>query len=200
VSKRALCPAGIRAVPIDTWLQVIPQLIARIHTPSVPVRRLIHELLTEIGAYMPIEHDAPPKGSVVDVLSPRLWATPDSAAFGRQPLVNHIRPVLSSHCFVYRARRQAAPTVAHLPADGGVQVAVAHAQEGGRRHNVQHEAALPQSSGPGMYIMTSGAWPALAKYPTSSRSPCSSYSVSNIRKTTLFYGQSVQKAHIKYCN
>lgn len=36
---------GFGHVSIDTWLVVIPQVIARIHTSSVPVRRLIHSLL-----------------------------------------------------------------------------------------------------------------------------------------------------------
>jgi FKBP12-rapamycin complex-associated protein len=40
-------------VSIDTWLQVIPQLIARIHTPNANVRRLVHQLLTEIGKEHP---------------------------------------------------------------------------------------------------------------------------------------------------
>lgn len=34
---------------IDTWLQVIPQLIARIHTANQNIRKLIHQLLMEIG-------------------------------------------------------------------------------------------------------------------------------------------------------
>ncbi|KAI3638087.1 hypothetical protein MIR68_003698 [Amoeboaphelidium protococcarum] len=44
---------GIESVSIDTWLQVIPQLIARIHTPSEDVRKLNHYLLTEIGKAHP---------------------------------------------------------------------------------------------------------------------------------------------------
>ena len=35
---------GIYAVPVDSWLQVLPQLIARIHVPSPQVRRLIHQV------------------------------------------------------------------------------------------------------------------------------------------------------------
>lgn len=38
---------------IDTWLQVIPQIIARIASPVAPVRRLIHELLCNIGKQHP---------------------------------------------------------------------------------------------------------------------------------------------------
>ena len=44
---------GFNTVSIDTWLQVIPQLIARIHSPSPAVRRLIHQLLSEIGKHHP---------------------------------------------------------------------------------------------------------------------------------------------------
>lgn len=36
---------GFKSVSIDTWLQVIPQLIARIDTPISHVRRLIHQVL-----------------------------------------------------------------------------------------------------------------------------------------------------------
>ncbi|KAL4435039.1 hypothetical protein ABPG77_003864 [Micractinium sp. CCAP 211/92] len=44
---------GFGHVSIDTWLVVIPQVIARIHTSSVPVRRLIHSLLVRIGRHHP---------------------------------------------------------------------------------------------------------------------------------------------------
>ncbi|XP_075695475.1 serine/threonine-protein kinase mTOR isoform X1 [Rhinoderma darwinii] len=44
---------GIKTIQIDTWLQVIPQLIARIDTPRPLVGRLIHQLLTDIGRYHP---------------------------------------------------------------------------------------------------------------------------------------------------
>lgn len=44
---------GFSSVSVDTWLQVIPQLIARIHAPSPPVRRLNHQLLSEIGKEHP---------------------------------------------------------------------------------------------------------------------------------------------------
>ncbi|KNC98625.1 uncharacterized protein SPPG_06307 [Spizellomyces punctatus DAOM BR117] len=44
---------GFNSVSIDTWLQVIPQLIARIHTPSPHVRRLIHQLLSDVGKEHP---------------------------------------------------------------------------------------------------------------------------------------------------
>jgi FKBP12-rapamycin complex-associated protein len=42
---------GMKTVPVETWLQVIPQLIARIDTPSV--NHLLQELLTDIGKYHP---------------------------------------------------------------------------------------------------------------------------------------------------
>lgn len=44
---------GINTVPVETWLQVIPQLIARIDTPRHLVGRLIHKLLVEIGKHHP---------------------------------------------------------------------------------------------------------------------------------------------------
>lgn len=44
---------GFNNVSIDTWLQVIPQLIARIHTPNPHVRRLIHQLLSDVGKEHP---------------------------------------------------------------------------------------------------------------------------------------------------
>ncbi|KAJ1521597.1 hypothetical protein ONE63_003248 [Megalurothrips usitatus] len=44
---------GLRTVQINTWLQVIPQLIARIDTPRVLVSRLIHHLLMDIGKHHP---------------------------------------------------------------------------------------------------------------------------------------------------
>ncbi|KAJ3318282.1 phosphatidylinositol kinase- protein kinase tor1, partial [Blyttiomyces sp. JEL0837] len=44
---------GFNSVTIDTWLQVIPQLIARIHSPSSHVRRLIHQLLSDVGKEHP---------------------------------------------------------------------------------------------------------------------------------------------------
>ncbi|KAJ3311625.1 phosphatidylinositol kinase- protein kinase tor1 [Boothiomyces sp. JEL0838] len=44
---------GFTTVSIDTWLEVIPQLIARIHAPSPVVRRLIHQLLADVGKEHP---------------------------------------------------------------------------------------------------------------------------------------------------
>ena len=41
--------AGMNTISIDTWLAVIPQLIARIHTSSQPIRNLLTELLIRIG-------------------------------------------------------------------------------------------------------------------------------------------------------
>ena len=35
------------------WLQVIPQLIARIDTPRPLVSRLIHQVLTDLGKFHP---------------------------------------------------------------------------------------------------------------------------------------------------
>ncbi|XP_015781821.1 serine/threonine-protein kinase mTOR [Tetranychus urticae] len=44
---------GLKTVPIQTWLQVIPQLIARIDTSRHFVGRLIHQLLVDIGKCHP---------------------------------------------------------------------------------------------------------------------------------------------------
>uniref|UniRef100_A0AAU7B991 Serine/threonine-protein kinase TOR n=1 Tax=Pyrrhocoris apterus TaxID=37000 RepID=A0AAU7B991_PYRAP len=44
---------GIRTIEINTWLQVIPQLIARIDTVKNLVGRLVHRLLIDIGKQHP---------------------------------------------------------------------------------------------------------------------------------------------------
>lgn len=44
---------GIKTVDIENWLQVIPQLIARIDSPRRLVSKLIHELLTDVGRHHP---------------------------------------------------------------------------------------------------------------------------------------------------
>ncbi|KAI0741336.1 atypical/PIKK/FRAP protein kinase [Daedaleopsis nitida] len=44
---------GFTDVEVDTWLEVIPQIIARIQTPSSNVRRNINNLLTEVGKSHP---------------------------------------------------------------------------------------------------------------------------------------------------
>ncbi|XP_075220340.1 serine/threonine-protein kinase Tor [Lycorma delicatula] len=44
---------GIRRIEINTWLQVIPQLIARIDSPRILVGRLINHLLMDIGKHHP---------------------------------------------------------------------------------------------------------------------------------------------------
>ena len=44
---------GTKSVPIDTWLEVIPQLLARINQPNPTVRQSIHQLLTEVGKAHP---------------------------------------------------------------------------------------------------------------------------------------------------
>lgn len=44
---------GFDSVSIDTWLQVIPQIIARINTNTSSVRRQIHSLLAKIGRAHP---------------------------------------------------------------------------------------------------------------------------------------------------
>ncbi|KAG8733272.1 phosphatidylinositol kinase- protein kinase tor1, partial [Ceratobasidium sp. 423] len=44
---------GISALPADTWLEVIPQIIARIQTSSTRIRRLINNLLLGVGKAHP---------------------------------------------------------------------------------------------------------------------------------------------------
>lgn len=44
---------GISGVSVDTWLEVIPQLIARISQPNERVRHAIHNLLCEVGRAHP---------------------------------------------------------------------------------------------------------------------------------------------------
>lgn len=44
---------GFAAVSVDTWLEVIPQLIARINQPNTRVRQSIHRLLAEVGQAHP---------------------------------------------------------------------------------------------------------------------------------------------------
>lgn len=45
--------SGLGTVPVDTWLQVIPQLIARIHVKSTKIQQLLHSLLNEVGKVHP---------------------------------------------------------------------------------------------------------------------------------------------------
>jgi FKBP12-rapamycin complex-associated protein len=44
---------GFTSVSIDTWLEVIPQLIARINQPNPRVRSAVHRLLAEVGKVHP---------------------------------------------------------------------------------------------------------------------------------------------------
>ncbi|KAK6429000.1 phosphatidylinositol kinase-related protein kinase tor1, partial [Oleoguttula sp. CCFEE 5521] len=44
---------GISSVSVDTWLEVIPQLIARINQPNRLVREAIHNLLVDVGRVHP---------------------------------------------------------------------------------------------------------------------------------------------------
>ncbi|GAB7363647.1 hypothetical protein MBLNU230_g4217t1 [Neophaeotheca triangularis] len=44
---------GITTVSVDTWLEVIPQLIARINQPNRLVREAIHNLLVDVGRAHP---------------------------------------------------------------------------------------------------------------------------------------------------
>ncbi|KAJ2657369.1 phosphatidylinositol kinase- protein kinase tor1 [Coemansia sp. RSA 1200] len=44
---------GFNSVPLRTWLQVIPQILARIHIRYESTSKLIRQLLTEVGKYHP---------------------------------------------------------------------------------------------------------------------------------------------------
>ncbi|KAJ8079507.1 phosphatidylinositol kinase- protein kinase tor1 [Marasmius tenuissimus] len=44
---------GFAKLGIDTWLHVIPQIIARIQTPNTLIRRTIHSVLISIGKHHP---------------------------------------------------------------------------------------------------------------------------------------------------
>jgi len=44
---------GFNSVPIDTWLPVIPQIIARMDSNNINVRRMVSELLSRIGKEHP---------------------------------------------------------------------------------------------------------------------------------------------------
>jgi FKBP12-rapamycin complex-associated protein len=44
---------GFASVSVDTWLEVIPQLIARINQPNTRVRSSIHNLLADVGRAHP---------------------------------------------------------------------------------------------------------------------------------------------------
>ncbi|KAL9624360.1 MAG: hypothetical protein Q9160_001322 [Pyrenula sp. 1 TL-2023] len=48
-----LVTEGLSSVTIDTWLEVIPQLIARINKPNMKVRQAVHRLLAEVGKAHP---------------------------------------------------------------------------------------------------------------------------------------------------
>ncbi|KAF9525319.1 phosphatidylinositol 3-kinase [Crepidotus variabilis] len=45
--------SGFSTVEVDTWLDVIPQIIARIQTPHINIRRNINNLLSEVGKHHP---------------------------------------------------------------------------------------------------------------------------------------------------
>jgi len=45
--------AGVDSVAVDTWVQVIPQLIARIQVPDPKLRESIHDVLLQVGRCHP---------------------------------------------------------------------------------------------------------------------------------------------------
>jgi FKBP12-rapamycin complex-associated protein len=74
---------GIANVSVDTWLQVIPQLIARIHVSNLHVRQLLHDLLISIGK-------AHPQGIIYSLMVASRSNNPErqSTASG---ILNHMR-------------------------------------------------------------------------------------------------------------
>lgn len=49
----AVLREGFGSISVDTWLEVIPQLIARINQPNPTVRKAIHKLLCDVGRAHP---------------------------------------------------------------------------------------------------------------------------------------------------
>lgn len=45
--------SGFTDVEVDTWIEVIPQIIARIQTPNTNIRRNINNLLSDVGRHHP---------------------------------------------------------------------------------------------------------------------------------------------------
>ncbi|CAG8530152.1 16586_t:CDS:10 [Funneliformis mosseae] len=79
---------GFGSVNIDTWLEVIPQLIARIHAPDQKVRRLIHDLLAEVGKEHP------------QALIYPLTVASKSQSFNRQTAASSVMDKLRAHSAV----------------------------------------------------------------------------------------------------
>lgn len=76
---------GIRVIEINTWLQVIPQLIARIDTPRLLVGQLIHKLLSDIGKSHP------------QALVYPLTVAAKSASLARKDAANRILDSMKEH-------------------------------------------------------------------------------------------------------
>lgn len=53
IEVNAAVTEGFASVSVDTWLEVIPQLIARINQPNTRVRESIHRLLSDVGRKHP---------------------------------------------------------------------------------------------------------------------------------------------------
>jgi FKBP12-rapamycin complex-associated protein len=45
--------SGMRIITLETWLGVLPQLLARIHIRKPSVRSVLHPLLTDLGEKHP---------------------------------------------------------------------------------------------------------------------------------------------------
>ncbi|CAK5267693.1 unnamed protein product [Mycena citricolor] len=76
---------GFRAVSIDSWLDVIPQIIARIQTPHANIRRDINHILIDVGRTHP------------QALVYPLVVASTSQSVNRQAAANIIMDVLKEH-------------------------------------------------------------------------------------------------------
>ena len=81
---------GLDKVNISTWLQVIPQLIARISTPTPAIRGLLHSLLAKARAAAA----APPPHTHTHAPHAAAWRARARAGWGGAPS----GPRLPAHC------------------------------------------------------------------------------------------------------
>ncbi|KAH3893902.1 hypothetical protein DPMN_018054 [Dreissena polymorpha] len=87
---------GIKAIKIDEWLQVIPQLIARIDTHRTLVGRLIHQLLMDVGKEHP-QAIVKYKTTSLQALIYPLTVASKSAVTARQNAANKILKNMREH-------------------------------------------------------------------------------------------------------
>lgn len=75
--------SGIATVTVDTWLEVIPQLIARINQPSPRVRKAVETLLCELGKVHP--------QALVYPLTVSIKSDSQQKSRPAQSIMNHLR-------------------------------------------------------------------------------------------------------------